>query len=377
MTTHLVRSIDIAGRRAGDGCPPFIIAEAGVNHNGSTEMALRLVGAAKEAGADAVKFQTFYAHEVVTGDGRKAGYQEAATGAGSQFEMLRALELSDDGHLAVRERCRELGILFLSTPHGHISSLRRLAALEVPAFKFGSGDLTNIPLLEEASLMGKPMLVSTGMASRKEIVEAVCRIRGTNPQVPLALFHCTSAYPCPQEESRLRAITVLRMLFPDLHIGFSDHTEGSEAAVFACRMGARIFEKHLTLDRGLPGPDQRASLDPQGFVEYASAIRTEAFASEASSRKIPHAEVGRYLRIFSGPDDPFARSPGELALRDVARKSLVLARLAPAGHVLREEDLTVKRPGTGIPPKRLASFIGRKASRELLADHLLREEDVV
>jgi len=343
--------INIAGRKIGPGLPCFVIAEAGVNHNGSMDLALQLVDAAIEAGADAVKFQTFSAEDLVTETAAKADYQERVLGsAESQFEMLKRLELSRDDHFAVAAYCVEKGILFLSTPFDE-GSVDLLEEMGVAAFKVSSGDLTNLPLLEYIASKGRPMIVSTGMANLDEVAEAVAAIRAAGSP-PLAVLQCVSRYPAAPETVNLRAMQTMAARF-DVPVGFSDHTLGLEIAIASVAAGACILEKHLTLDCTMPGPDHQASLDPQAFRALMQGVR------------LVDAALG------DGVKQPL---PEEANTAVVARKSVVAARAIAAGESLTEAALAIKRPGHGFPPARRTALVGRVASVAIPAGTVLTEE---
>lgn len=336
-------ALDIAGRRTGEGEPPFVIAEAGVNHDGSVDVALQLVDAAAEAGADAVKFQTFSAEAVVLEDAPQAAYQLTRAPASSQLEMLRRLELPAGAWPALNARASERGIVFLSTPFDLVA-VELLAALGVPAFKVGSGDLTNLVLLRAVAAHGRPILLSTGMADLAEVDAAVDDLR-RHGDPPLALLHCTSAYPAPADQANLRAMATLRDRFR-VPVGYSDHTLGISTATAAAALGAVLIEKHLTLDRSLPGPDHAASLEPGGFRELVEAVR-DAWVALGDGTKSPR--------------------PSELDASRVARRSLVTERAVTAGTVLGAGDIAAMRPAGGISPLRLDEVIGRRAARDLPA----------
>ena len=337
----------IAGRSIGRDAPPYLIAEAGVNHNGDPALALRLVDAAVDAGADAVKFQTFRADSLATPAAPQAEYQRRRAEATSQVEMLRALELSADALRAVFARAAERGITAFSTPFD-LASAGLLVELEVPALKVGSGDLTNLPLLRAVAAAGRPLIVSTGMATLDEVDAAVAAIRAAGDP-PLALLHCLSAYPAPPPETNLRAIRGLRARY-GVEVGFSDHTTGFAAPIAAVALGASIVEKHLTLDRDLPGPDHAASMEPAALAELAAALR-EAHGALGDGVKRPQ--------------------PSEDDARRVARRSLVAARDLVAGTVLTAADLDAKRPADGISPLRLDEVVGRRLASELRRDAIL------
>jgi N-acetylneuraminate synthase/N,N'-diacetyllegionaminate synthase len=338
----------VGERRIGGGAPAFVVAEAGVNHNGDVALALALVDAAADAGADAVKFQTFRTDALVSHAAPKAGYQVETTGGGeSQRDMLARLELTPEEFARVQERCAKRGVVFFSAPFDEASAdvLERLAA---PIFKIPSGEITNLPFVRHVAAKRRPMIVSTGMSTLAEVSDAVATIRAAgNP--PVALLHCLSAYPAPPDEMNLRAMDTLRDRF-GLPVGLSDHTLGLEIALAAVARGAAVIEKHLTLDKGMPGPDHRASLDP---VEMAALVR--------GIRRVESA-------LGDGDKRP---APSELDTRRVARKSLVAARALRAGESLTASAVAVKRPGTGIAPADLERALGRRLRRDVAADEVL------
>lgn len=327
----------VGDRMIGPGQPCYVIAEAGVNHNGDLATAKSLIDAAAAAGADAVKFQTFRADAVAAAATPKAAYQKHATDAEeSQQAMLRRLELSPDAHVALIARCRERGIMFLSTPFDE-ASVDLLVSLGVMAIKVPSGEVTNRLLLEHVAATGLPVILSTGMSDLYEVAAAVEVLRhGRCPE--LAVLHCVSAYPAAAGDANLRAIATLRDAL-QLPVGWSDHTTGTDVAVAAVAMGACIIEKHLTLDRSMPGPDHAASLEPAEFTQVVGGIRTVESA------------------MGHGVKRP---TPDELAMRDVARRSLVAATDIPAGTLVDRSMVTALRPGTGISPMALASVLGRR-----------------
>lgn len=348
-----VASIEIAGRKIGPGHPCFIIAEAGVNHNGSLDLALKLVDAAVAAGADAVKFQTFKAERVISMVAPKADYQRINTGSDeSQLEMAKRLELTKTEHRSVFDYCRERGILYLSSPFDE-ESVDLLAEMGVAAYKLGSGELTNPLLLAHAARQGKPVLLSTGMADLREIRTAVELLHGQGDP-PVALFHCVSNYPALARECNLAALATLRSEF-GVPVGWSDHTLGTHISVAAVALGANLVEKHFTLDQSMPGPDHVASLEPAALSELVRTIR-EAEAAVGS-------EVKR-------------RQASEENTAAVARRSLHAGRPIAAGAVVREEDLILLRPGSGIPADRMALVVGRRAKRALAEGVALRLEDL-
>ena len=341
-------TIQVTSRLIGTGQPCFVIAEAGVNHNGSLDLARQLVEAAHAAGADAVKFQTFKAARLVTAAAPKAAYQQANTDAGeSQLAMLQRLELSEADHRALLAHCGTRGIQFISTPFDEVSA-DLLAALNVPLFKLPSGELTNLPYLAHLARLNRPLIVSTGMSYLSE-VEAAVRCFEANGNPPVALLHCVSNYPAAPSDVNLRAMATLASAF-GVPIGYSDHTPGNEVTLAAVALGACIIEKHLTLDRNLPGPDHQASLEPD---EFAAAVRGIRIVESAlgTGRKAPAAS--------------------EANTAAVARKSIVAARDLAAGETLDARAVAIMRPGTGLPPAMLPHLLGRRTRVRLAAGTLL------
>jgi len=351
----------------------LVIAEAGVNHDGSLDAALRLVDIAADAGADVVKFQTFRADRLATATAAKAGYQVANTGTNeSQLEMLRRLELAPGDHTALVERCRARGMGFMSTAFD-AESLAFLATLPMSAVKIPSGDLTCAPLLLQAARLRKRLIVSTGMATLGEIEAALALIAWglTRDDTPgsvaevdahradpnaeralreqVTLLHCVTQYPAPPRAVNLRAMTTMAAAF-GLPVGYSDHTLGIDVALAAVALGATVIEKHFTLDRTLPGPDHAASLEPDELKRMVAGIRTIE-AALGSPRKAPAAE--------------------EMANRDVARRSIVAARPLRAGESMALDALACKRPGTGVSPMQIWDLAGRPARRDYDADEAI------
>ena len=340
-----IEHVALGDRLVGLGQPVFVIAEAGVNHNGDVTLAERLIDAAAAAGADAIKFQTFRADDLVAAGAPKAGYQLERTGADeSQLEMLRALELRTAEWERLVERCRARSLAFLSTPFD-ASSVELLVGLGVPALKIASPDLTNTLLLERAAATGLPLLVSTGMATGDEVEEALHAL----PEGRVLLLHCVSAYPAPVEEANLRAIPAMAERFA-VPVGYSDHTLGADVPLAAVALGACVVEKHLTLDRSLPGPDHAASMEPDELAELVRSVRAVESA------------------LGDGVKRP---SPSEEANRPVVRRSLAAARDLAAGTTLEREMLTALRPGTGIAPTRVGEVVGRALVRDVGRGELL------
>jgi N-acetylneuraminate synthase len=340
--------VEVAGRAVGAGAPVLIVAEAGVNHDGELDTALALVDAAADAGADAVKFQTFDPDALVTVDSELASYQRRGENASGQHEMLVRLRLDEDAHAAVLARCRERGILFLSTPFD-AGSAALLARLGVPAFKVGSGELTNLPFLEQLGAYGLPIMLSTGMSDLEEVGAAVEVL--ARADVPVVLLHCVSSYPAPEAEANLRAMDAMRAAF-GVPVGYSDHCLGLEVSLAAVARDACLLERHFTLDRTRPGPDHSMSLEPDELAELVRRVRAlESWLGDGEKRP----------------------QPSEHELRTVARRSVVAARALAAGDVLTLDSLAVKRPAGGLPPSSLGSLAGRRLTRALRADEQVTE----
>ena len=353
-----------------------IIAEAGVNHNGSLDMALRLVDAVVDSGADMVKFQTFSASEVVSENAPKARYQKLATGAEeSQFEMIQKLELDKDVHLDLLEYCRKRGIGFLSTPFDEASADLLTDVLKLETIKIGSGEITNGPLLLHIARKGCNVILSTGMSTLGEIEDALGVLafgfiagdekpsrtafreayfsqKGRETLAKkVTLLHCTTEYPAPFEEVNLRAMETIRQAF-GLPVGYSDHTEGIEVPIAAVAMGACIIEKHFTLDRNLPGPDHKASIEPEELARMVSSIRNVE-RSIGSCQKVPGIRERENISIV--------------------RKSLVAAVDISKGDVFTEDMITCKRPGLGVSPMFYWDILGRRAAKDYNKDEVLED----
>lgn len=331
----------------------FIIAEAGVNHNGNVDLAEKLAYAAAEAGADAVKFQTFKAEQVTTKHSPTAAYQKKNVGEDNQWKLLRPLELQESAYPRLIAACKKAKIMFMSTPHGHIDSAKLLKSM-VKIWKVGSGDLTNLPFLKWLGESGKPIILSTGMATIAETKEAVDTIAATGNK-DIIILHCTTNYPCPPEEANVSAILDLQKHFPKYPIGYSDHTLGIEAALIAVGYGATVIEKHFTLDRSMPGPDQQNSLEPAELKDMVDKIR-----------------LVEKLR-GNGVKKPFK---SELVIAEMARKAVIAQTDIPAGTVITESMLTIKRPAKGgLPPKFYWGIIGKTAQKNIQADTQLKQTD--
>lgn len=322
-----------------------IIAEAGVNHNGDLAMAKEMARVAKECGADIVKFQTAVPELVVSRFARKAEYQKQTTDAGeSQLDMIRRLHFSFEGHKELKEYCDSIGIQYLSAPFD-IPSVRFLGSLNLPLIKIPSGEITNLPYLEEVGRLHTPVLLSTGMCTLGEITDAL-GVLDDNGCPEATILHCNTQYPTPYEDANLTAMMELFEQF-GLPVGLSDHTPGWECDVAAAVLGAQVIEKHFTLDKSLPGPDQKASLDPAEFRAMVDAVRhTEAALGDGR----------KHVTASEAPN------------KAVARKSIVAAKPIPAGEVFTADNLTTKRPGDGISPMRWYEVLGWTAKRDFAED---------
>lgn len=340
----------------------FIIAEAGVNHNGDDDKALKLVEVASQAGADAVKFQTFSAAKLVRPGAAKAEYQQRATGNGDQFDMLKALEMSELLHEKLILRCRELGIEFMSTAFDD-DALDMLVSLGVSRLKAPSGEITNLPFLRKMASTGLPIILSTGMATLEEVKEAVSvldaiwqshdidyRLNGQ-----LTILHCTSNYPAEPEDVNLSAMATMHRE-TGLPVGYSDHTLGIAISTAAVAMGARVIEKHFTLDRSLPGPDHKASLEPSDLKDLVNSIR-QVEAAMGDGIKKPRAS--------------------ELPVRDLVRRSVTAVRDIESGGKLDGDNIALLRPGNGIPPGEMDNVLGRSVSRVVKAGEAISWTDLL
>lgn len=327
-----------------------IIAEAGVNHNGSLEMAKELIIAAANANADYIKFQTFNSDLVVTGSADKAAYQIKNTGVKeSQLEMISKLELSHKDHYELKEYANQYEIKLFSTAFD-LPSIDFLRELDIDRFKIPSGEITNLPYLRHAAAFGKPIILSTGMSNLGEIEDALKVLEeGGMDRNHITLLHCTSEYPAPLIDVNLRAIKTLEQAF-GLEVGYSDHTEGIEVSIAAVALGATIIEKHFTLDKNLPGPDHKASVEPEELKSLVDAVRNINMALGDGRKRVTASELENIK---------------------VARKSLVAATSIKKGDRFSRENITVKRPGVGISPMRYDEIIGKLASRDFCKDDLI------
>ena len=335
----------------------MIIAEAGVNHNGDMAKAEQLIDAAVNAGADYVKFQTFKADKLVSKDAQKAAYQQKNIGDGddSQYNMLKKLELSEVDHHRLSRYAMSKGIKFLSTAFD-LESVAFLQDMGIDLFKIPSGEITNYPYLRRIAQTGKPVIISTGMAFMKEVQDAVNVLtRHGVPQEKITILHCNTEYPTPFEDVNLKAMLSIAAQF-GVPVGYSDHTLGIEVPIAAVALGATVIEKHFTLDRSLPGPDHKASLEPNELKGMVSAIRNIEQAMQGNGVKEPSHSEAKNITI--------------------ARKSIHVELTLAAGTTIREEHLAMKRPGDGISPMEMEKIVGRKTSREITQGTKLSWEDL-
>ena len=329
----------------------LIIAEAGVNHNGSIELAKKLVDAAAEAGVDFVKFQSFKAENLVSKDAKKAVYQQKnmADSDDSQYTMLKKLELSPEQHIELISYCNVKGIKFFSTAFD-LESIDFLASLKLGLWKIPSGEITNYPYLKQIALKKEPVILSTGMCDMTDIDNAIQVLLkfGVNKEL-ITVLHCNTEYPTPMHDVNLRAMKAIADKF-EVNVGYSDHTKGIEVPIAAVALGATVIEKHFTLDKTMEGPDHKASLEPHELIEMTNAIRNIEMALGSDEKKVTDSEINN---------------------KSVARKSIVASQYIQVGDVLTESNLTVKRPGTGISPMLWETILGKKTTKSYQPDELI------
>ncbi|MCI6033935.1 N-acetylneuraminate synthase [Fusobacterium varium] len=332
----------------------FIIAEAGVNHNGNINLAYKMVDEAKKAGVDCIKFQTFKTEKIITKNTKKAEYQEKNTeNKETQYEMIKKLELTYDEFRKLKKYCKEKEIIFLSTPDEEESLNFLMDELNMEMVKIGSGEITNYIYLEKIAQKNKPIILSTGMSTLGEVEKALEIIRKYNNQ-KITLLHCTTNYPCPIEEVNLNAMLTLKEAFK-LDIGYSDHTLGIEISIAATALGATVIEKHFTLDKNLDGPDHKASLDPLELTKMVEAIRNIEKAL-GNGIKQPHASENK--------------------IKEVVRRKIIVFKNLKKGHILKEEDLIFKRSNNGIEAEFYKIIIGKKIKRDLKEETIISWDDL-
>jgi N,N'-diacetyllegionaminate synthase len=349
------REIIIGDRPIGPGHPPFVIAEVGINHNGEMAKAIEMIRVAKAAGADAVKFQTFKALEFVGDPHQLFTYRsQGAEVTESMLAMFQRYELPRQAWYEIKAECVRQSITFISTPQNR-SDLELLVDVGVPAVKVGSDDFTNLPLIRSYAESGLPLILSCGMSDLAEVHQAL-EAAGALDGYPVALLLCTSQYPTPPQDVNLRKLTTLQSAFPNLVVGFSDHTQGSLASSIAVALGAVMFEKHFTLDHAAPGPDHWFSEDPQSLAQWVTAIRTAA--------------------VMLGTDQ--VRPTGaELDMRKIARRSLVALTAISKGESLTTRNVGARRPGHGLSPNLIDLVLGAVAARDISAGEVLKLGDVL
>lgn len=357
--------MNICTRQIGDGAPPYVIAEIGVNHDGSVDRALELTDSAAEAGADAIKLQLFRAEMLMSRASRLAAYQ-ASAGERDPVEMLRRLELSAPDMRRIADRAHAKGLHAIVTPFS-AGLVESAVHAGFDAFKTASPDVINRPLLDEISRTGKPMIVSTGAATLDEVVRASQWLAPARDRV--AWLQCVSCYPTPDPDAAIRAMEPIRAAV-SAPVGYSDHTTGVDTGAIAASLGAAMLEKHLTWNKRAPGPDHAASLEPAEFRVYASMAREEGVMREWAAGRLPVREDPRW----GAPEKRVLDCEREV--RKLSRQSIVSTRALRAGEIIRAHDLTIKRPGTGIEPWRIDEVIGRKLRRDVEADWPLVQEDV-
>ncbi|MGG1552415.1 N-acetylneuraminate synthase family protein [Paenibacillus ferrarius] len=349
------RQINVNGSLIGRGFPPFIVAEAGINHNGDLETVFQMIEVAKESGVDAIKFQTFKAEEFITDTSQTYTYKsQGKEVTESMLDMFKRCEFNSQEWELIKQKCDELNILFLSTPQNR-TDLDILLKLGIPAIKVGSDDFTNLPLLSSYAETKLPMIVSCGMADLSEVYLALQAI-GTFEGYPTILLLCTSQYPTPPSDVNILKLQTLSNAFPDLVLGFSDHTQGSVASTLAVGFGACFFEKHFTLDRNMPGPDHWFSEDPSSLKEWVYSIRT-AHAMLGSSVVRPTEE--------------------EEKMRVLARRSVVTLQDIENGETFTSENIGLRRPGNGLHPSMIKEIIDKKSSRTIAKGSLVQWGDFV
>ena len=332
---------------------PFIIAEAGINHNGSVEKAVKMVKTAKNAGVSAIKFQTFKAHEFISNSSLTYTYtSQGESITESQLDLFKRCELSNDDFYKIKKTCDEEKIFFLSTPQNK-SDLDFLLELGVSAIKVGSDDFTNVPLLKYYSKTKLPIIISCGMATLEEIETTLDAI-GTLDGYPTALLLTTSEYPTPPQNVNLQKLRTLSQKFPDITLGYSDHTQGNLASIVAISFGACIFERHFTLDNSLPGPDHWFSVNPSNLKIWSDSIKT-AYQMMGSSEILP--------------------TESETKMKTIARRSIVSLDHIELGETLNENNIGLRRPGTGLPPKMFESILGKKAIKKIKKFTIINKED--
>ena len=367
-------AISVGDKKIGEGQPCFIVAEAGVNHNGDLDLAKQLVTAAKESGADAVKFQIFIPEEIVSPDAAKADYQKETTGEGSQYEMLKKLALSEDEFRQLRDFAKGVGIIFFATPHD-LASVDIFEKLDLPIIKIASPDCNNGLLFKKLAtrekLKVKPLFLSTGASTLDEVKRSVGFLRGNGFSGPILIYHCVSAYPAPPKDQNLKVIETFKKEFPNLLIGFSDNTCDIDILKAAVYLGAVSVETNITMDRNMEGPDQRISNEPAEFAKMLKEIREveknpESFETMFDGPKIKESLGVGNKRVM----------PSEVSTMQIARKSIVAARNLAAGDLISLEMLSARRPVGRLSPMKFGLLVGKKLKHDVRMGDELMTKDV-
>ncbi len=346
-----MKTFEISGRLIGEECEPFIIAEAGINHNGNIELAKEMILFAKDAGVDAVKFQTFRAEEFIQDDTTTYTYKsQGEIITESMLEMFKRYEFSEHEWIELKNFCDEQNIIFLSTPQNY-SDLQLLLKIGISAIKIGSDDFVNIPLVRKYADTGLPIMLSCGMANEEEINRTLEEVRNN----PTVLFLCTSQYPTPPIDVNILRLNTMKQNYPDAILGLSDHTQGSEAAIMAVALGAKVFEKHFTLDHNLPGPDHWFSEDVEGLSRWVRSIRK--------------------ANMMRGYAD-LKPTTAELEMRTIAHRSITVLKEIHSGDFFSESNIGMRRPGNGLPASMFDAIIGKKSVNNLLPGQQLHMEDI-
>ena len=372
MLMEFSQEIKIGSKTIRTGGPCFVIAEAGINHNGSMDLARQLANLAIAAGADAVKFQTFIADQEVTKKLKKVAYQKSDAGdEESYYDMIKKWEFNEQQHRELMAYCAEKGIIFLSTPSEEVSA-RLLHKLDVSAYKIGSNDLVTLPMIEEIAGWGKPMILSTGMADMAEVKEALATVSAAGNQNVIVL-QCTSSYPTAPENMNVSVVKTLRDTF-DVLVGLSDHSIGLEAAPLAVLLGAVVVEKHITVDRTLPGPDQSMALDLADFTAFVRSIReVEGLSAEEREKRITSYPNAQTL-LGNSEKKP---TPAELDMRHATRKGIVARSHIKAGEIITREMLAFKRPYDGMPAREYKMVLGKEAVADIPEEEYITSEMLV
>ena len=368
--------IKLNNQLVGHDCKPFIIAEAGINHNGEIESALDMINVAKVAGADAIKFQTFEASGIVVDSSLTFTYKSQGKEiTESMFEMFKRCEFSKTDWVKIKQKCDESKILFLSTPQNR-SDLDLLLELGIPAIKVGSDDFTNIPLLKDYSTTGLPLIISCGMANLEEIKETLKQINALN-DYPTVLMLTTSEYPTVPMNVNLLKLKTLANEFPNIILGYSDHTQGSLASSLAVALGAKVFEKHFTLDKNLPGPDHWFSEDPEGLKNWVNAIRTATYTNKTlvgTPHFIPPDDLSDTAYSMLGSEE-VKPTEKEEKMKVLARRSIIALDDIEKDEVFTDKNIGARRPGNGLPPTMIESIVRLKAKQKIPKGKLISQND--